>query len=148
MNLYPLNRHIKCLQWAIPSGMRIIFQSISTAWVVFPVLYKSVFFPDYLLLINLFFLRGRCVSTAAMFVTHCNLPVCGCSVAFGGKIKGVSKERGCDGVSSYYKREPSHVTLSQPAGVYMGSMAVRAVWLITTIFSLVHLTPLISLEGK
>lgn len=55
----PSNRHIRCLQWAIPSGMRIIFQSVSTAWVIFPVLYESVFFPDYLLLINLFFLRGR-----------------------------------------------------------------------------------------
>lgn len=49
-----------CLQGAIPSEyMTTIFNGLSKAWGVFPVLYKSVFFPDYLLSIKLFFLRGR-----------------------------------------------------------------------------------------
>lgn len=48
------------LQRAIPFDVRTTF--LSTAWPVFPVLYKSVFFPDYLLLINLFFLRGQSIS--------------------------------------------------------------------------------------
>lgn len=49
------------------------YRSISTAWVVFPVLYKSVFFPDYLLLINLFFLRGRSGSFMPLNLTTADL---------------------------------------------------------------------------
>lgn len=49
----------------------------------------------------------------------------------------------------YYRRNPGHVMLSQPAGVQRGeSMALALVWFITALLGLVHLTPLISLEGK
>lgn len=118
----PSNRHIRCLQGAIPSGMTIIFQSISTAWVVFPVLYKSVFFPDYLLLINLFFLRGTSVSQAAMFILQSELNSADlahklCGNSHWGGSKGWERKE-LDGEAVCYKSEPDHVTLSQPVQQY------------------------------
>lgn len=157
----PSNRHIRCLQWAIPSGMRTIFQSISTAWVVFPVLYKSVFFPDYLLLINLFFLRGRrlsclfctllmtCVSVLFIYFFYlCKCVFLMTCVSVGGRWEVWRSKRGR--VGCFIMKGSRRVTwLTARCSLQEDRMELQVIWFITaTVFSSVHLTPLVSLEGK
>lgn len=116
-----------------------------SAWVVFPVLYKSVFFPDYLLLINLFFLRGRRLSCLLMTCVRSSCE------SVGGGGEGERSDVGKRGrVGGFIMKGSRRVTWLPACGsLQEDSMALQVVWFITaTVFSSVHLTPLVSLEGK